>query len=238
MKLLILSHPYNGANALGTSIARDLDHDFIQTPLDNEAPKMRHIDGVDYFIPRGHNNDARSFDGYNYPDEVPNNTVITHFVKWFKLPDANGKLTDENTFLNDFVTKFDKVLILKSGNIEFNWKSHCAALVKEDKNNYWYKKHNLEYEIHPYEDDMMDIAIYDKHLGAHNYLQQFDLETEYPSILSTDLFETFDEGEFGDMIKDLDIGLGNMPKNSDGEHMYANLRRDIMLSHLNEFHRW
>jgi hypothetical protein len=40
------------------------------------------------------------------------------------------------------------------------------------------------------------------------------------------------------MIKDLDIGLGNMPRNSDGEHMYANLRRDIMLSHLNEFHRW
>ena len=73
MKLLILSHPYNGACNFASAVASDLSHTYFETPLDNEAPKKQHLDGLEYDIPRGMNPHTHGLEGYNYPDEIPNN---------------------------------------------------------------------------------------------------------------------------------------------------------------------
>ena len=36
---------------------------------------------------------THGIEGYNYPDEIPTNTVcMTHFVEWYKLP---GNLNED-----------------------------------------------------------------------------------------------------------------------------------------------
>ena len=89
MKLLILSHPYCGATNFAENLAKDLDHKFYQNPLDNEVPKYSYKGGEKFRVPRGHNNLNPSWDEYLYPNDVPNNTIITHFVKWHKLKDIS-----------------------------------------------------------------------------------------------------------------------------------------------------
>ena len=53
MKLLILSHPYNGACNFAAAVAADLGHNYFQLPLDNEVPKKQYLDGNEYDIPKG-----------------------------------------------------------------------------------------------------------------------------------------------------------------------------------------
>ena len=234
MKLLILSHPYNGACNFAAAVAADLNHTYLDNPLDNEAPKKQYLDGFEYDIPKGMHPRTHGIEGYNYPDEIPTNCIMTHFVEWYKLP---GNL-NETEFLSAFIPKFDKVLIIQSGDVEFNWKSHCAGLSLENKNNYWWKKFNLESDVHPYEDDMMDLAIYNKHMNAHSFLVNFINDNSYPSVTSAELYDNWDESSFGSMIKSFDIGLNALPRDSENEHMYRHIWGEVTMGKLNQGYRW
>tara|TARA_R100000541_G_scaffold56616_1_gene66145 strand:- start:439 stop:1143 length:705 start_codon:yes stop_codon:yes gene_type:complete len=234
MKLLILSHPYNGACNFAAAVAADLGHNYFQLPLDNEVPKKQYLDGNEYDIPKGMAPQTHGLEGYNYPDEIPINTVVTHFVEWFKLP---GNL-NEDQFLDAFIPKFDKVLIIRSDDIEFNWKSHCAGLAKEHKNNYWWKKFNLEHAVHPYENDMMDLAIYNKHMNAHNFLVNFTNNNSYPNVTSEELYNNWDESSFGAMINSFDIGLNGLLKDGNNDHVYKTIWGEVTMCHLNQGWRW
>ena len=118
MKILIVTYPFCGASDLATGIASSLGLKYFQDPLDNTIPLainhpmeqlMRPGETVyPVRIPRGHNEWYKNYvegedgykelEGYNYPDDVPANTIITHNVKWHKFP---NNLTEEQ-FLDKF----------------------------------------------------------------------------------------------------------------------------------------
>tara|TARA_B100001778_G_scaffold334494_2_gene346195 strand:+ start:804 stop:1583 length:780 start_codon:yes stop_codon:yes gene_type:complete len=191
MKILIITHPYCGASDLAVGLSTDLDLAYFQDPLDNTVPLtvnhpmesiyMRPGDTVyPVRIPRGynlHNNTwvdssdgYKELQGYNYPDDVPDNTIITHNVKWHKLP---GNLTEEQ-FIDIFMDKFDHILCLGTDNIENNWKSHCASLAQVKEDNYLWRKWALENNfLGQYVSSMLDEDLKLKHETAQSWLKNY-----------------------------------------------------------------
>jgi hypothetical protein len=243
MKLLIISQPYCGATTLGESLAVDLNHKFLQNPLDHEFPKKGAVYTEDqvkteYDYPRGFhpmNGDdpwQNSHTGYNFPDDVAFNTIITHFVNWHKLPNSYSEID----FLNVWMPKFDHVLIVKAGDIEFNWKSHCAALAQPHEKNFWWKKHLFESQVFDYEDSHFDQTIKDKHETANNFLTNFIIDN--PSIASTtidELYGLFDEKKLEDLFKSWNFGWNTVDEKGAN---WGTIWHHVCCALKAEFKRW
>jgi|TARA_B100000780_G_scaffold277089_1_gene247027 hypothetical protein len=203
MKILILTFPFCGASDLAEGIAGDLNYKYFQDPMDITVPLsiMHHHEkvttGLDHpvLIPRGHSfynhsltdagNGSDKLEGYDYPDVVQENTVITHNVKWHKLPGNDS----EEAFLAKFISKFDEVIALGTTTPEINWKSHCASLdvVKED--NYLWKKWALENNHYlEYKDSMLDNDLKIKHETAQAWLQNYAYNGGIPYVTRDEMF--------------------------------------------------
>ena len=118
MKILILSFPFCGASALAASLAHTLGYKYFQDPLSLDRPINITHPNEDFVqtIPRGHNLEYNGWDKetgfheYVHPNEVEDNTIITHNVLWHKLPSNQN----EATFLSHFRAKFDYIICLGS----------------------------------------------------------------------------------------------------------------------------
>ena len=190
MKILIATFPYCGASDLAMALSSDLGLKYFQDPLDHTVPltvnhPMEQLikPGETVYpvrIPRGYNihhynwvdssDGYKELEGYNFPDDVPNNTVITHNVKWHNLP---NNYTEEQ-FLDIFMDKFDHVICLGASNPEINWKSHCASLAQVKEDNYLWRKWALEQDFYnEYEDSMLDEDLKLKHEEAQAWLYNY-----------------------------------------------------------------
>jgi hypothetical protein len=109
MRILILSLPFHGIEEIGKAIARDTDKTFISDPmnLDYYGQGIRH-----YY----HNGDEIVYQEggierpYIFDNDVPNNTIITHYVGMNKLPN----LYTEVEFLDAWAPKLDTIVGIKS----------------------------------------------------------------------------------------------------------------------------
>jgi len=236
MKLLILSHPYCGATNFAENLAKDLDHAFYQNPLDNEVPKYVNRDGERYWVPRGYNGlNSSWFDEYIYPNDVPNNTIITHFVKWHKLP---GNLYEEQ-FLNAFIPKFDSVLIIRTDNWEDCWKHHCAAVAQPHENNFWWKKWLLENDVYDYSEDMFDLKIYDKYLRAHNWLKEYSQNHSHASVTTEELYGKYEHTELHELMNSWNInGMMGFSLDSNNEPLKSHTWVNVLNAHNHQFKMW
>lgn len=185
-KILILSTPYNGSTHFAECLVSDNGYCMFDQPLDNTTPK-KWIDpyGGDWNVPRGHsliNNwkynkyEIDGLVGYNYPDNVPDNTVVTHFVNWHKLPNSHS----ETSFLEDFIPRFDNVLILRCEDISWNWKQHLAAINQDNNGNWFWLKYLHQSQNYEYQDSYYDEEIKNKYEKSHNFLVQYSVDN--PSI--------------------------------------------------------
>ena len=193
MKILILSFPFCGASALAASLAHTLGYKYFQDPLSLDRPINITHPNKDFVqtIPRGHNLEYNGWDKetgfheYVHPNEVEDNTIITHNVLWHKLPSNQN----EATFLSHFRAKFDHIICLGSTNVEINWKSHCASLEAVKENNYFWKKWALEHNhYNTYTDSMLNEDLRDKHIAAHTFLSNYIIDTGTPSINREELY--------------------------------------------------
>ena len=206
MKILIVTYPFCGASDLATGIASSLGLKYFQDPLDNTVPlTINHPTeqlikpGETVYpvrIPRGHNEWYQNYvmneetgygelEGYNYPDAVPANTIITHNVKWHTLP---GNLTEEQ-FLDVFMDKFNHIIYLGSDNIEDNWKSHCASLYQVKEDNYSWKKWALEHNfLGEYVSSMLNEDIKLKHETAQAWLNNYTNINGWNCVKREELF--------------------------------------------------
>jgi len=247
MKILILTQPYNGANNLATALCTDFGYKHIMDPMDHLVPLTQTVPSLGedmgvvyttYDIPKGSTPALNDF-GYNYPDEIEDNTICVHNVTWHKLP---GGIT-EDAFLADFMPKFDKVLIIRTSDVDWNWKKHCAALAQYDNNNYWWKRFNLVHDVHEYEDEMYNVDIYNKHYHAHNYLTNFTIDNpNLKSVPTSELYGHWDKEVGGDYFVDLGNYLG-LPINRfdvDGNNdvIHTGLWHNVINASWKEKSRW
>ena len=85
---------------------------------------------------------------------------------------------------------------------------------------------------------MMDLAIYNKHMNAHNFLVNFTNNNSYPSVTSEELYNNWDESSFGATINFFDIGLNGLLKDGDNNHVYKTIWGEVTMCHLNQGWRW
>jgi hypothetical protein len=169
MRILILSLPFHGIEEIGKAIARDTDKTFISDPmnLDYYGQGIRH-----YY----HNGDEIVYQEggierpYIFDNDVPNNTIITHYVGMNKLPN----LYTEVEFLDAWAPKFDTIVGIKSTNLERAGKRWMAADSQENMGNIQYKMYHRQHcNEYQYEDGMYDQAIVDKLTSASNTLDSY-----------------------------------------------------------------
>ena len=207
-KILILSIPYNGATQFAEGIAIDLGYKFFDNPLNHTTPRTWVNDvGFEYTVPRGHTHHNGEYlaEGYDYPDDVPNNTIITHFVNWWNLPSS----LSEDSFLTDFRSKFDHTILIRGNNIEYNWKNHLASINQTSPivNNWMYEKWLHQDQNYEYQDSYYDETIKTKYETAHAYLCQYIIDN--PSIPAINIdSELFDIEWEIDTIKSKFNGFG------------------------------
>ena len=230
-KILILSTPYNGTTHFGECLARDLEYRFFDQPLDNTAPtKWKSPNGsgtlFEFDLPRGHSlhnvekNYTHGFIGYNYPDDVLDNSIVNHFFGWHKLPNN----FNETQFLDTFIPKFDYVITLRCEDISYNWKQHLAAINAQEHNGNWmwlkwlHQSQNWEYK-----DSYYDQEIVDRYESAHNSLVNYIIEKNMPCInIDTEIWDyEFDFDHLRSLFSRFAIP-GLMDQSDDGEFINKN----------------
>ena len=169
MRILILSLPFHGIEEIGKAIARDTDKAFISDPmnLDYYGQGIRH-----YY----HNGDEIVYQEggierpYIFNNDVPNDTIITHYVGMNKLPN----LYTEAEFLDAWSVQFDTIVGIKSTNLELAWKRWLASDSQENMGNLQYKMYHRQHcNNYQYEDAMYDQAVVDKLEAASNTLDNY-----------------------------------------------------------------
>mgnify|MGYP003624821220 FL=1 len=226
MRILILSVPFLGVEEIGKAISLDLGYtNFVSDPmnLDFYGTTIRH-----YY----HNGDEIVYmEGgierpYIYPNDVPDNSVFTHYVGHNKLP---GNLT-EDEFLSQWGAKFDKIVAIKSNNLEIGWKRWCSSGAQEDNNNVQFEMYHKQHcGKYLYEDSHFDQAIVDKLTTQHTLLENYILSTGITAINAQDIVRQLvgDEAISGEELtlefNKLNIGLGDIgtvDENGDVNNLY------------------
>jgi len=123
MKILFLTYQFCRATQLAEGLAKDLGYTFIEDPMSLIFSKKRYnaIKNGDDEQSNQHEIDRER--PYIFPNDVPDNTIVTHNVKTHKLP---GNRT-EDQFLAEFEPKFDKVIIIRRNDVGMSWKLKCVA---------------------------------------------------------------------------------------------------------------
>lgn len=173
MKILVLSYPYHGAYSLCEEISKSLGYTFVNDPMDLNYHGASGRYDVEYTHPRP----------YVFPNDVPNNSLTLHFVKWHRLP---GNRT-ETQFLQDW-DLFNKVISIRSNNLETNWKTYCAAkaAVLED-NIEWERYAQMNSFYGDYEDSHYDQACVDKITAADSFLASYASENGITETIIQDI---------------------------------------------------
>lgn len=197
-KILILSTPYNGSTHFGESLATDLGYKFFDQPLDNEAPlkwKSPNASGelFEYDLPRGYslhngryNNFRDGMIGYNYPNDVPEDSIVNHFFGWYKLPNNYS----ESEFLSTFIPKFTHVICLRCEDISWNWKQHLAAINQEHNGNWQWLRYLHRNNNYQYEDSHYDQEIVTKYEKAHNGFVNYIIDNSLAHInMDTEIWD-------------------------------------------------
>lgn len=181
MKVLLLTYPYQCVHQFGKHLADCIDHNFIEDPMDISLPTKytRYYDDLKTEITRSRD--------YIFPNEVPDNTIISHNVDWHKLP---GNRTEEQ-FLNDWTGSFDKVIAITTTNLTSSTKNYIASDYFVEKNNGYWKKWAREngghlreklqdYELSEYwdNDKLNDLE------SSHNFLITYSLDNNITSSIS------------------------------------------------------
>lgn len=123
MKILFLTYQFCGATQLAEGLAKDLGYTFIEDPMSLIFSKKRYIAVKNGDDEQSTQQEIDRERPYIFPNDVPNNTIVTHNVKTHKLP---GNRT-EDQFLAEFEPKFDKVIIIRRNDVEMSWKLKCVA---------------------------------------------------------------------------------------------------------------
>lgn len=174
MKILILSYPYHGAYNLCEAISYSLGYTFINDPMDlNYHGASGVYEGNEYVHPRP----------YIFPNDVPNNSLTLHFVKWHQLP---GNRT-ETQFLEDW-NLFNKVISIRSNNLETNWKTYCASKAAALENNIeWERYAQMNSFYGDYKDSHYDQACVDKITAADSFLASYASENDITETIIQDI---------------------------------------------------
>lgn len=171
MKILVLSYPYHGAYEFCDQLATAISYKYINDPMDlnwhgairhdgEHDPNTGEVTRVEVTIPRP----------YIYPNAIPDNSITLHYVKSHKLP----KNFTESEFLADWVSNFDKVIVLRNQNLELNWKRWCAWKSQDHEDNIAWKRH-LQYtcDYIEYKDSYFDQTCVDKINEADLFLESY-----------------------------------------------------------------
>lgn len=123
MKILFLTYQFCEAQQIAGALANDLGYTFIEDPMSLIFSKKRY---VALKVADDHQHNQHEIDRkrpYIFPNDVPDNTIVTHNVKTHKLP---GNRT-EDQFLAELMPKFDKVIIIRRKDYTLSWKLKCVA---------------------------------------------------------------------------------------------------------------
>lgn len=213
MKILVLSYPYHGAYGLCSSIAGGLNYSFIDDPMDLEwhgatqfagqhDPDTGIIEKVEYQNPRP----------YIFNNDIPDNSIFLHYVKWHNLP---GNKSEEE-FLGEWVDKFDRIIALRSNNLEKNWKRWCAWKNQPHENNsHWVRHLKLNCDFYDYKDSYYDQTCVDKITDADTFLESYiNTNSNVVSSIIQNMQKqeaTENNKDYDDITSELekwDIGLG------------------------------
>ena len=181
MKILLLTYPYQCVHQFGKQLADSMGYTFVEDPMDiSLATKyVRYENNGNLKVEV-----TRSRD-YIFPNTVPNDTIISHNVKWHpKLP---GNRTEEQ-FLNDWTGSFDKVIALTTTNLTSSTKNYIATEYFVDNNNTaWinYARENgghlreklqdLEFDDYWDNDKLADLQ------SSHNFLVTYSIDNNITS---------------------------------------------------------
>lgn len=171
MKILVLSYPYHGAYSLCESIAQTLEYKFLDDPMNlhyHGATRYVREDLETGQISRKLDTNPRS---YIYPNIIPDDSITLHYVKMNKLPQN----FEEDQFLGSWVGQFDKVISIRSNNLETNWKRWCAAKSTVKENNAeWEWWASMQCDFIEYKDSHYDQTCVDKITLADSFLQSYE----------------------------------------------------------------
>lgn len=198
MKILFLTYPYLGAEYLAEVLAKASNHNFIPDPMN------LNWDGGSTFINKSDGDggviqEAKTFPrNYIFPNSIPENTVVTHNVCWNTLP----KNLTETQFLEQFIPKFDKVVVLRTRRKELNWKRWAASTNQPHENNIqweWFLAKNCNHYIKEYEDSLFDQAKVDKINECDSFLESY-YDTNGSSFVESFVDDYFKDDAFGENI--------------------------------------
>ncbi len=187
MKILLLTYPYHSVHYFGKTLAQVMNYDFIQDPMDISLSISS-----SYWEEDGYHEGVRPRP-YIFPDNINDNTIVTHNVKWHKLP---GNRT-ENTFLNDWTGSFDKVIALTTNDLsssaevyfttDYYTNVNNTAYKEFIRNNSGYYRNNLAYQ-----DDInvWDDAKLNKLEECHEFLDNYILYNNITSSVTDDFIGT------------------------------------------------
>jgi hypothetical protein len=194
MKLLFLTAPYSGTEYMAELLAKASGHDFIADPMNLEW------NGASTFhttmnLETGeiYSEQATTPRPYVFPNDIPANTIVTHNVKWHKLP---GNLT-EDQFLGDFIGKFDRVIVVRNRRKELNWQRWAASTAQPHEDNILWKQwlaKNCNGFI--YEDQWFDQTKVDKINECDSFLESYyNMNDSFVQSFVDDYFHDSPEGE-------------------------------------------
>ena len=220
MKVLILTYPYCGGMEVGRSIASDCNYKFIYDPF--EVRPLNYED---------HNGDIHTLErGYEYGDVVEDNTLMVQNVGWHP---RNPQNLDHTPFLNGLRGRFNRVFCLMTDHIEFNWKLYCSSEHREDGENYWWKKWNLE-NCYEYKEEHFNSSHKSRIINAHNTLSAYKDLYNLPVIKRENIFPQHDGEEsenlnlnpagLNSMFEALDIGMPEIDLEQPSSAFYQCLR--------------
>lgn len=123
MKILFLTYQFCEAQQIAEAFAKDLGYTFIEDPMSLIFSKKKYV-AVKVADDHQHNqHEINRERPYIFPNNVPDNTIMTHNVKTHKLP---GNRTEEQ-FLAELMPKFDKVITIRRNDYTLSWKLKCLA---------------------------------------------------------------------------------------------------------------
>lgn len=123
MKILFLTYQFCEVQQIAGALAKDLGYTFIEDPMSLIFSKKKYVAVKNGDDEQSNQHEFTRERSYIFPNNVPDNTIITHNVKTHKLP---GNRTEEQ-FLAEFMPKFDKVIIIRRKDYTLSWKLKCVA---------------------------------------------------------------------------------------------------------------
>lgn len=192
MKILLLTYPYHSVHHFGEKLADSLGYEFICDPMDisvsltgsgwkrNDEGNMEFIS--EHLHPRS----------YIFPNAVNDDTIISHNVKWHKLP---GSRTEEQ-FLNDWTGSFDKVIAITTNDLTGSAENYCAVEYYTNTNNSNYKRYirensgHFRQEIRLVTESWWDNDKLTELESAHSFLTTYVSNNSITSSVSDDFMGT------------------------------------------------